>query len=175
MTYTHWKKLENPDYVGAYAFQPDEVKTVTIKDVKREMVRGTDGKKQEKTTVSFVEDVKPLVLNRTNGKMISKVLGTSYIEMWTGGRINLHVEVVPAFGERVEAVRVMKDKPPQIEPAKPIICADCNEPIKAVGSFSAQRIAQRSMETFGCNLCMTCAQKRKEAQSKEAQSDVQGE
>ena len=35
---THWKKLTNPNYLGSYAFQPGEEKTVTIKEVKRELV-----------------------------------------------------------------------------------------------------------------------------------------
>ena len=40
---THWKKLNNPDYLGSYAFQPGEEKTVTIKEVKREMVFNPSG------------------------------------------------------------------------------------------------------------------------------------
>ena len=68
MTYTHWKKLENPDYIGAYAFQPNEEKVVTIKTVKREMITGADGKREECTVVHFVENEKPLILNATNGK-----------------------------------------------------------------------------------------------------------
>ena len=42
---THWKKLTNPLYIGAYDFAPGEERTLTIKSVKREMVVGPDGKK----------------------------------------------------------------------------------------------------------------------------------
>ena len=73
MSKTHWKKWNNPDYLGSYAFQPGEEKTVTIKEVKREMVQNQSGK-EECTVAHFVEDVKPLILNTTNCKTISKVL-----------------------------------------------------------------------------------------------------
>ena len=33
MSETHWKKLTNPEYLGAYAFRPGEEKIVTIESV----------------------------------------------------------------------------------------------------------------------------------------------
>ena len=52
---THWKKLTNPNYLGAYAFQPGEEKTVTIKEVKREAVQNQKGT-EECTVAYFKED-----------------------------------------------------------------------------------------------------------------------
>ena len=43
--HTHWKKLTNPDYLGAYSFNPGEEKILRIKSVSQELVVGTDGKK----------------------------------------------------------------------------------------------------------------------------------
>lgn len=163
MTLTHWKKLDNPDYLGAYAFQPDEVKTVTISGVKREIVCSPEGKKQEKTVVRFADGVKPLVLNSGNGKMISKVLGTSYIEEWTGGRIMLHVEKVKAFGDVVDAVRVMRDKPPAVKKEPVPSCADCHQPIKPWGNMTAQQVAASTRNRFSVSVCFDCGQKRAEA------------
>jgi len=37
---THWKTLTNPDYIGAYDFQPKEERTLTIKSVANEIVTG---------------------------------------------------------------------------------------------------------------------------------------
>lgn len=71
---THWKKLTNPDYLGSYAFQPGEEKTVTIKEVKRELVFNPSASGKEECTVAyFVEDIKPMILNTTNCKTIAKV------------------------------------------------------------------------------------------------------
>ena len=39
MELTHWKKLNNPDYLGAYAFQPGEEIIATIGSVGRETIK----------------------------------------------------------------------------------------------------------------------------------------
>lgn len=103
---THWKQLINPDYLGAYSLQPGEVLTLTISKVAKEAVKGTGGKKQECMVVHFVEKQKPMILNRTNAKTISKVYGTPHIEDWAGKKIRIYSEVVDAFGEQVEALRI---------------------------------------------------------------------
>ena len=43
MSETHWKRLINPDYLGAYSLDPGKDKILTIKAVKREMITGTGG------------------------------------------------------------------------------------------------------------------------------------
>lgn len=154
---THWKSLQNNDYIGAYAFQPGEEKTVTISTVGVETVLGAEGRKEDCTVVHFEGDVKPLILNATNSKMIQKVLQSPYIEDWAGRSIVLGVETVSAFGERVEAVRVKKKQPAVTA------CADCGQIIAASGKFTAQQIAGASQNRFGRALCLGCAEKAKGA------------
>lgn len=149
---THWKKYSNPDYIGAYAFQPGEEKTLTITTVGREMVMGAEGRKEECTVVHFDGGEKPMILNATNGKTIQKVLGTPYVEEWSGRAIVLGVETVSAFGERVEAVRVKKKQAaPQAD------CAECGQAIKGAGKFTGAQIAAASVKKYGRPLCMECA------------------
>ena len=164
MALTHWKKLDNPDYIGAYAFQPGEKKIVTIDRTRREMVNGPDGKREECTVVHFREKEKPLILNATNGKMISKLAGSPYVEEWAGLRIVLGVEKVKAFGDVVDAVRVKNEHPAEETkaPALPV-CADCGSVIEASGEWSAPQIAASTKKRFGAVLCMTCGNKRKVA------------
>lgn len=161
---THWKSLENNDYIGAYAFQPGEEKIVTISRVQRSIVTGPDGKKEECTIVHFAERVKPLILNATNGKMIEKLAGTGYVEQWNGVRIKLHVEKVKAFGDVVDAVRVKNEKLSQIQQQPEIPpCADCGCKIEGAGKASAAAIAAGSKKKFGVPLCAACGAKRREA------------
>lgn len=47
MSETHWKKLINPDYLGAYSLEAGKDMILTIREVKREMITGTGGKKEE--------------------------------------------------------------------------------------------------------------------------------
>ena len=166
---THWKSLQNNDYIGAYAFQPGEEKTVTISTVGVETVMGAEGRKEDCTVVHFVGDVKPLILNATNSKMIQKVLQTPYIEDWAGKSIVLGVETVAAFGERVEAVRVKKKQPVQS------VCTDCGQIIKASGKFTPQQIAQAARNRFGRVMCMDCVNAEKAKMGGAAQGEAAGQ
>lgn len=170
MTYTHYKKLDNPDYIGAYAFQPNEKKTLTIAKVKREVITGTDGKKEECTLVYWKENEKPLILNATNGKMIQKVVGSPYIEEWVDKRVVLGVEKVKAFGEVVDAVRVQKEKPQQAqsaEPPKEFYCTDCRKTIVDSGGFAAKNIIAAGMKRYKTIVCLECANLRAQAAQSE--------
>lgn len=110
---THWKKLTNPNYIGAYSLDPGEERNVVIEKVIREIVIGMDGKKEE-CTVAYLKGQKPFILNATNSKAITTALGTPYIEQWSGKNITIFAAKVKAFGETVEALRV-KTKAPIIK------------------------------------------------------------
>jgi len=101
---THWKKLVNPDYIGAYSLNPGEDLTVTIRSVGRQMVAQAGGKKEECTVAQLVGQ-KPLILNATNSKTISKLYGP-YIEDWAGKQITLYASMTQLKGEPVECLRI---------------------------------------------------------------------
>jgi hypothetical protein len=109
---THWKKLTNPDYLGSYDFEPNEKRVVTILNVTREMITGAEGKKEE-CTIAKLHNSKPMILNKTNCKAITKAYGTPYIEDWVNIPITLYVAKVKAFGDTVDALRVELTKPAQ--------------------------------------------------------------
>lgn len=157
MSKTHWKKLTNPNYLGSYAFQPGEEKTVTIKEVKRDIVQNQNGK-EECTVAYFVEDVKPLILNKTNADAIAKAWGTPYIEDWGGKKITLKVKRVSAFGEMIDAVRVSKDRPTDTE----YKCEVCNNLIAPAAGKTAEEIATMTKSKYGKYMCIVCARKLKE-------------
>jgi hypothetical protein len=115
MTKTHWKKLTNPNYIGSYALDPNEERIVTIEKVVRETVKDQNGKEEE-CTVAHLKGEKPLILNKTNCKIITKVYGTPYIEEWAGKQIKLYVTQVKAFGDTVDALRIRQEKPVQKKP-----------------------------------------------------------
>lgn len=158
-TLTHWKKLTNPDYLGAYALQPGQELIVTIKSVSNEVVTGTDGKKETCSVMYFMEDVKPLVLNATNSKTITKLLKTPYIEYWRGKKIQLYVECgIKAFGDIVDAIRVR----PFLPVEKELLCADCGKKIEGYGKTSAEVVAKHTLGKYGRMLCSECATKASE-------------
>lgn len=156
MNKTHWKKFNNPDFLGAYAIDPENDLIVTIKSVGKEEFTGNGGKKDEGLVIHF-EEAKPMICNSTNAKMITKVLKTPYIEDWVGQRIALGVATVNAFGEMVEALRVQSYKPKD-----EIICADCGNPIRAAYGKSPRAMAKYTEEKYGRQLCVDCAKAESE-------------
>ena len=153
MSETHWKKLTNPDYLGSYAFDPGEEKIVTIDHVTQEEVMGAEGR----TSVCIVAHLvgeKPLILNKTNCKAITKLLKTPYIEEWAGHKIVLAVQTVRAVGEDVDAVRVKPKLPGEI-------CESCGREIRAGSGRSAAEIAELAIQKYGRKLCLECAKEVK--------------
>lgn len=161
MSETHWKKLINPDYLGAYSLDPGKDMILTIRQVNKEMVTGADGKKEECIVCYWQEEQKPMILNVTNCKMIAKLLKTPYIERWAGHRIQIGAEVVSAFGEKVEALRVRKTLP---EEAK-IACEVCGQFIQPAFNMSASQLAAYTKKKYGKSMCAECAKDQKEAES----------
>lgn len=156
---THWKKLTNPDYLGAYALEPNEDMVVTIKSVANELVASPDGKKETCLVMRFTENVKPMVLNATNSKTIAKLFKTPYIEEWVGRKIQLYVQTgVKAFGDVVDALRVR----PFLPVEKELKCADCGKKIEGNGKSTAEVIAKYTLDKYGRMLCNECGKKEHE-------------
>ena len=158
MSQTHWKKLHNPDYLGAYALEPGKDLIATIKSVAVEKIVGTDGKKEECMVMRFKEpNIKPMIVNSTNAKTIEKLYKTPYIEEWAGRKIQLFVDKVKAFGEVVEALRV-RPYMPKTEKVQ-TDCADCGKIIEAFSTMTAEQMGQYTYQKYGKPLCSECATK----------------
>jgi hypothetical protein len=87
---------------------------VTIAALKREDIGG-----EQKNVLAFTNGTKPLVLNKTNGKTIAKVLDENETTKWPGRDIVLVPAQVDFRGDIVDAVRVRAatpKPPPQQSP-----------------------------------------------------------
>ncbi|MEY8495788.1 hypothetical protein AALC16_22670 [Lachnospiraceae bacterium 29-91] len=159
MKKTHWKKLENPDYLGAYALHPGRDLTVQIKNVGQEEVYNPTNNKKEVCTVAHFTDksVKPMILNVTNCKTISKIYDTPYIEDWAGKYITVYIAKVKAFGETVEALRIRNNVPT----FEKIYCEDCGKEITGASGKTAGEIADIAIKNCGRKLCIECMKKEK--------------
>jgi hypothetical protein len=135
-------------------------------------VTGADGKKEDCVVCHWVENAKPMILNATNMKMITKILGTPYIENWTGRKIQIGIERVKAFGDIVDALRVRKQLPKD----KTILCERCGKPIMAAYNMSPEQFAAYTKKNVGAAVCAPCAKQisaeRKKAEEERAKSEV---
>lgn len=64
MRLTHWKKLSNPNYLGAYSIEDNKDLILTISKVQQETVTGPDWKKDE-CIVCYFSEQKTMILNST--------------------------------------------------------------------------------------------------------------
>ena len=158
MSETHWKKLTNPNYLGTYSLTPGQDIILTISRVAKETVTGADGKQEDCIVCYWQENEKPMILNKTNCKTISKLLKTPYIEEWAGHRIQIGAEMVSAFGERVEALRVRKFLPKD----ERIKCECCGKDIKPAYSMNVAELAKYTKDKYGKTICAECAKKEAE-------------
>lgn len=156
---THWKKLTNPNYLGAYSIEDGRDLILTIKNVREEKVIGTDGKKDDCVVCYFYENVKPMILNSTNMKMIAKLYKTNFIEDWVGKKIQVGIEQVRAFGDIVDALRIRKIIPQEQAPKQTVVCDDCGGNIGPSNGLSAGQLASYTSKKYGRPLCAECAKK----------------
>ena len=119
---THWKRLRNPDYIGAYSMPTDGSEIIlTIRNAKTEKVASPDGKKSDCLVIYFNEpNWKPMILNATNSKAIQKVAKTPYIEKWSGVKVQIYTAKVSAFGEQVDALRIRTVAPKVTDQPAPL-------------------------------------------------------
>ena len=99
MTKTHWKKLYNPNYFGAWCFEPGKDMVLTVDHVIQEVVSDEKGRKEQCMVVYFRErGAKPMICNKTNSKSLEKLAGSPYIEDWAGVKLQLYVDHNVRFG-----------------------------------------------------------------------------
>lgn len=162
MSETHWKRLINPDYLGAYSLDPGKDMVLTIKSVRREVITGTGGKQEECTVCHWQENQKPMILNRTNCKTISKVCGSPYIEQWAGHRIQIYATTTRMAGETVECLRIRDKAPEDVK----LPCAECGQFLQPAFSMTASQLAAYTLKKYGMRLCAECATAAKQKEVK---------
>ena len=70
---------------------------------------------EEKTVLYFRDELKGLILNKTNGESIAEIAGTDDMDRWVGVKILLVSTKTDFGGKRVKCIRV---EPPLEEPAE---------------------------------------------------------
>ena len=170
MSETHWKRLINPDYLGGYSLDPGQDKILTIGQVKKELVVGPGGKKEECIVCHWQENEKPMILNNINCKTISKMLGTPYIEHWAGHAVQIYFDPKVKFGGETTGGLRIRDKKPDIAQ---IACEECGQFITPAFSMSISQLAAYTKKKYGKQLCAECAKAMKEKEEqKSAETDA---
>lgn len=115
-TKTHYRKVFKSDHLGSADLEElleENVELIfTIKYVKQELKTKVAGKTMDANIAYFKEPVKPLVLNATNSKQISKFAKSPFVEDWKDITIELYIDPsVKMKGEVVGGVRIKPTQP----------------------------------------------------------------
>lgn len=107
---THYKKLMNPNYLGSWDVPEVGFIEARIIRVDKEMVMNPESHEKEECVVATLDGYKPMILNVTNCKTITKIFESPYIEDWKDKKIKIVTEKVKAFGEVWDALRIKREK-----------------------------------------------------------------
>lgn len=167
MSKTHWKSLTSSEYLGAFSVPDGKDLVLTIDKVAKERVTGNNGKKEDLMVCHFKErDALPMIVNKTNAKTITKVIGTPFVEEWSGHRIALYADTTRFGGEIVECLRIRGYEPKSEQASTSIICEGCGKPIEAAYGMTPEQLAESTRKKFSRTLCASCAVTESEKQKK---------
>ena len=154
----HWKKtlsadarfLSDADLVG----QPEIIATISHTSME-EVRNGMDV--AQKLVLHFIEPhIKPLVLNKTNSKIISKMAKTPLMEQWKGTMVQIYYDPTVRFGREIVGGCRIRPFAPKVEK-----CSNCGKAITAHGKYSATELVEMSKSKFGRVLCVECGKAAK--------------
>lgn len=132
---------------------------LTIDKIYQEDVHNQRGT-EKKPVMYFREDVKPMIINKTNNDTITKLHGKrTKANTWSGKKIALY-KAPESRSEDGYALRVR----PYLPKTDEIFCEDCGGLITDHDKYKAKAIANNALTKFGRFLCWDCAQAAKAEQ-----------
>lgn len=116
-TKTHYRKVFKSDHLGVADLEEylEEKRPLifTIKEVRQEINVSVAGRRGNHNIAYFYENIKPLVLNSTNSKIVKSFNNNSpFVEDWKDTKIQLYIDNnVKMKGEIVGGVRINPVQP----------------------------------------------------------------
>lgn len=174
------------EYLGAEDVDDGVEPILTISGLWNGMVTLQRGK-EKKDVLTFAEErvpgirqVRPLIVNSTNRKVLRKLYGDAKASTLVGKQIQLYIDHKvrdPQDGGYTDGIRIRAHKPrpsrPTVPPAPP--CADCGQAITPAMGRDAAWLAAYTAKNYGAPLCAACAQKRKESADAGAETTEEDE
>lgn len=121
MSKTHFRKVYKSDHLGQADIE-DFLESgsdliFTISSVKQEYGVSVAGRKGDHNVAYFAENIKPMVLNATNAKIVRDFAKSPFVEDWKNIRVQLYIDPsVRMKGEVVGGVRINPRPPAQQKP-----------------------------------------------------------
>lgn len=177
------------EYLGAEDIDPDTEPVLTISNLYYGTVTLQRGK-EDKDVIAFAEEkvpginqVRPLIVNATNRKMLKRLYHKVDAETLVGKRIQLYVEHNvrdPSTGDKTDGIRVRAVIPKAV-PQEPVHkCSMCGNALTPAGGMGVTKLAEYTKDKYGQVLCGACAKKeavriKHEEEARAAQQAEQAE
>lgn len=145
---THWRKLQDNKYLGAYSLPDEGDLVVVIESVARELIDASEGHTEDACVAHLAGGLLPWIVNITNAKSIARLYG-EYIEDWVGKTVTLYRDKTKMDGEMVDCIRVRAERAPP--PARPISDARFDQALAQVkaGEYTADKLRERFVLSDG--------------------------
>lgn len=175
------------EYLGAEDIDDNTEPVLTIAGLWNGMVTLQRGK-ENKDVLTFAEErvpgimqVRPLIVNSTNRKVLRKLFGDTKASTLVGKQIQLYIDHKvrdPQDGGFTDGIRVRPFRPRARQQIP--LCSDCEGTIKPAHGKSAEWMFEYTQRKYKRPLCAECAEKAKlaekeaaeESEEREAESNV---
>ncbi len=100
----------------------EEGLVLTVKGFRMESIKGDDGE-EEKVVLHFMEDIKPMIVNRTNAQLVGVCTGAKTAGEARGKQIVVYNDPTVSFGGKITGgLRIKKvTGAPKAAPAKSVV------------------------------------------------------
>lgn len=157
-----WEKVIDPNFISAELIGTSGAeKVVTITNIDfAECYDEQKKAKVQKQTV-FFKECKPLVLNKTNARMLKKLFSpnSDTPSDCVGHKVLLCVESIKAFGKTTDAIRIKEYSETK--------CEECGNVILPISGKSVDELIEISKRNCNKILCVACMKKFKEEKNNE--------
>lgn len=168
------------DYMGAIDIAAGTEPVLTIRNLYKGEITLSKGK-EVKGVITFAEDrvpgineVRPLVLNKTNWKTLKKLFGEVSAKL-EGKQIQLYLQPGvrnPGTGEKGNGIRI-REQIPDGKAYEPPKCEKCGKVIIGTSGFTPEQLFSASRQKYGKGLCIECGKKAKAAAEAEKEKEPQ--
>ena len=161
-----YQKTLDKTYLGHWDVPEDGDLVVTIDHFEKNELKSSPTAAAEKKHICYFKDAKPMVVNKTNLKLLAEALQSDKFEDWEGETVELWAAPVP----QADSGKGLRFRPyrPKVEQ---FYCKDCGKLITDHGKFTAKVIANRSLSNYGRYLCYECAQQAKAEKEADESND----
>lgn len=157
-----WLKIIDPNHLSAEILgSVGSERVVTIKDIRLDECYDNDSKRKIEKWCVFFEEVVPMILNKTNSKMLKKLFSPNddTPQNCIGKKVILKVEEVKAFGKVTTGIRIKEYSETK--------CEECGNAILPMSGKSVADLVEISKRNCNKVLCVACMKKFKENKDNE--------